>query len=453
MSTSYILNYGIEIECFLIKTEKFIEYMMIDYILELDKFIEINKTISVYDDEIIDNEYLNLIFTFFNKEEKEYITNADLLENKIKIIEYIKNKLIDIFNDQEDVKKFICKYLNIEKYKFSLKDTYYQINQIEISKDKHIDIVDDIKDKYICGTKKDKDVSYIVDTDLSVSCYKRKDKSIFYNNIKDSNITKLYYYDVISNTEFVSGIFRTKNDVKNGLNLFFDYLKDIFGDDNVLLNSSETSNHIHFSFNNNDKVILKPDINFILVFVCLYYIIEPLLFNFCIKSRTDNKYCKAMKPKLYDNGISLEIFNGIEDYNEKLNKIMETFFVVNDRYNALNLQNLITFNIGVTESKPTIELRIKHGSNDAEEIYKFCELIEIIVNISYKIYEKLKEKENIFELIEKETKLHSTIQEYIKTKTKKSLNKILDILYTNIEDKEYWINHIEQIKKINLFEI
>ena len=183
-----------------------------------------------------------------------------------------------------------------------------------------------------------------------------------------------------------------------------------------------------------------------------------MIYDLCIKQRKNNDFCIPINTentnKSYDyqdikgninnsnKKISLKKFsNG--DYFNRIKSIVELFNT--SRYHTINLENLIEYHkLGESDisRKPTIEIRVKHSSNDPIETYYFCKLIEKIVEKTKDFYNELTKKRD------------TDILEYIKKRTTKyeddsNLFQILSELKFNDIDIGYFIQHRDKIVAFN----
>jgi hypothetical protein len=152
-------------------------------------------------------------------------------------------------------------------------------------------------------------------------------------------------------------------------------------------NNSKTSNHIHMSCGN----LLREPENLLKVCMAWWYF-EPLFMHMVPFWRRDNKYCHPMNTlvKLNYEGDAYKLFVKVPKQLETklisptitkksdkvkydcIDLIMAMFQGDPDdrssRYAAFNMANLRKGGIG------TLEIRLKHGSNDPDEINKYIEL-------------------------------------------------------------------------------
>jgi hypothetical protein len=156
----------------------------------------------------------------------------------------------------------------------------------------------------------------------------------------------------------------------------------------ALWHNQKTSNHVHLScgnyFNSTDNVIK---------FCMAWWYFEPIFMSLCSEWRRNNEYAQPMRELMKTqlgendnhNGIFLNlhpgnfdiIFHGmtgmlVGDF-PRLPAIIQLFqgnpFDQSSRYTALNLLNLVPGRIG------TIEIRIKEGTTDPENIKAFIHLL------------------------------------------------------------------------------
>ena len=174
-----------------------------------------------------------------------------------------------------------------------------------------------------------------------------------------------------------------------------------------------------------------------MVFISLWYILEEFIFSLCAYFRKGEKFCKSISSHIKD--LPLNIINGItEKYILQL--CSTQYFDLTDRSHTLNITNL--FETDIKSDKPTLEIRIKHGSNDPEETYQFCILIEKIVRKAEIILEELQSHKNkpIITFIN---------EHYGITATEINPDRILSFLGCTRKEQDYWKSHIEKIQKFN----
>jgi hypothetical protein len=250
--------------------------------------------------------------------------------------------------------------------------------------------------------------------DVTVICDNRK----VYKNISSGEVLK--YYKLLNHCEFITKPFKTIDNIGNlGIFLNDPIIK------NTLLNCANTSQHVHISFNKDDQII-RPDIHLLLSIISVCYLFQDEIFKLFLITRTENMYCKKLN---YDkNKISRDptyynriyTFDNTMDhaYNENIITILTLFYTENDfdenkisenRYFWLNILNLYPTGF----DKPyTIEFRLKHGSNDIEELQNVCKLYENIINYATELLKEneltLRSKLNIIEFITEIEKLINT---------------------------------------------
>ena len=380
MNSEIILNYGIEIECVYNIIDDFINFINenIDKIsLNKDlfkEFFKLNNKIN-----IIDKNKHPLVFKI--KEEENFNINNS---NKKNIIDELSNILTN-FLDKMNKNKYYSQLANIPYYliengKFD-NIIFNNINQIIYNLSNNIIIYNDIN-KLLPSYNKD--LSYKNIPSLSnnkIYLMKIKDDSVICDC--DYSYTDLTS-DIVPNNiivncfEFITEVFKNTDDINRKLSILYDKVKNKF------LNCISTSQHVHISFNNFSNVI-RPNNNHILFITSLCYIIQKDISKYVIYFRNDNHFCHHLN---YHKKYKSIIFNkNDQNYNDNLIKIFKIFydFDNNDniyrkcRYFWLNLLNLYIIDDKSTIRPPTLEFRIKHGSNDSLELSNFCKLYEIII--------------------------------------------------------------------------
>jgi hypothetical protein len=259
--------------------------------------------------------------------------------------------------------------------------------------------------------QEDNEISLCLIPDVTVICDNRK----IYKNISSGEIIK--YYKLLNHCEFITKPFKTIDNIANlGIFLNDPIIKD------TLLNCANTSQHVHISFNKNDSII-KPDIHLVLSIICVCYLFQEEIFKLFLITRSDNMYCKKLnynKDKILKNPTyynRIYTFDNIMEhaYNENIITILMLFYTEDDfdedkicenRYFWLNILNLYPTGF----DKPyTIEFRLKHGSNDIEELHNTCKLYENIINYATELLKEnestLRTKLNIIDFITEIEKL------------------------------------------------
>lgn len=209
----------------------------------------------------------------------------------------------------------------------------------------------------------DKDVSrdWLIDDDGSV-LYNGNDSDQYLQNIEIVS-------PILSYSEVNGKYFRHILDKILTANGWFEYH-----------NNESTSNHVHLSHNEN---FTRPD----MLFKCVmaWVLFEPIFMTFVSRDRHKNTFCVSLSNNVqnfkdYDDLIQckdVDEFNKLESHKQ-LHKttrkrytigysLVRYYFTEDDRYYALNLDNL--------EEYKTLEIRLKHGSNDSRENQKWMLLL------------------------------------------------------------------------------
>lgn len=206
------------------------------------------------------------------------------------------------------------------------------------------DIISD-NDKY-----KDESRRWVVANDGSVKCDAiSMDCNAYLNNVEIVS-------PILSYSEVSGEYFRVVLDRILTANGWFEYH-----------NNRTTSNHVHLSHNDN---FMRADILFKCV-MC-WVLFEPVFMTFVSADRRRNKYCMSLTNHVhafesYKDLIkcksSLDFFDMYTNMNEKLRTRRDFIDIVryfqNAKYFALNFSSL--------EKYKTIEVRLKHGSNNSKE--------------------------------------------------------------------------------------
>lgn len=231
---------------------------------------------------------------------------------------------------------------------------------------------------------KNKNKNWVITHDSSVRMLQKKEKyTRFYEQVDKEKATEVQHKNLlkdlnsIEHIEYVSPIITIDEDWEK-------FIKDSFqilGSSAMHFHNSATSNHIHFSCGN---IFRTPEH---LYNICTFWwYFEPLFMHLVPKWRRNNEYCKTIhdifkeddsKTDLVSLFTSLKNYEDMkqlhdETHDKQIFKLIRFFqgnpFESSTRYAALNLMNLKPKGIG------TIEVRIKHGSNDPDELINYAKL-------------------------------------------------------------------------------
>lgn len=161
-----------------------------------------------------------------------------------------------------------------------------------------------------------------------------------------------------------------------------------------------TSNHVHVSFKNNKFTDINNPIVIRIIMAWMYF--EPLFMLFVAPWRRMNMYCITMRRMMYKKfkkigqlAVMKDLFFNFDENGASVMKsfwqshvdaatfwlnettaLLQTFqgMEAYDRQCAFNLYNVSP------DKKGTIEVRLKHGSSDAEEIENWILLIGLFMN-------------------------------------------------------------------------
>lgn len=131
------------------------------------------------------------------------------------------------------------------------------------------------------------------------------------------------------------------------------------------IDTTRTSTHIHVNVQNMNKDELFKTL-------MIYYIVEPLLFNFCGPTRKSNLFCLGM----WEAEANKETIYNL--YKEDFYKVRKEFDQY--KYAALNIGNVAK--IG------TIEFRHMFGTKNEKILFKWLDIVDKICN-SHKLFESL----------------------------------------------------------------
>ena len=362
--SNIILNYGIEIEC---------SYDLMD---DIKDFIETSQF----------NQNMDILVSH-----QPNIDNLKILLNYLKEVSYFtsiitkSNSNFKIF-----IKELFNKIYKYEYYNENINDLllllfsnncYFEedLNNNIMDLSSNIIILDDINDflpsynndlSYKLKPELDDNKIHLIRVnDCSVLC----DFKYNYTDLTSDIVSNKYY---INENEFITEVFKNTNDVNRKLSILYDKVKNRF------INCISTSQHVHISFNNSSNVI-RPNNNHIVFITILCYIIQKDIFKYVLSFRNKNDYCRELniKDKKYK---KVKINKNDTNTNQILKILLTVFYNLKNkenirecRYYWLNLINL--FIIDDNSRPPTLEFRIKHGSNDSLELSNFCKLYEIII--------------------------------------------------------------------------
>lgn len=247
------------------------------------------------------------------------------------------------------------------------------INRFDLTQSK-IKLFDSI-DNFYTTSSADDIINLLLKSDTSVICHNQ----LVYKNIQSGEI--INYKFLLNNCEFITQPFNSIEEIGEKIALFFDDTVI----NNSLLNCSKTSQHVHISFNINDRNT-RPDIYILLSIVCVCYYFQDEIFKLFLITRSNNSYCSKLNYYITKNN---NIINDEENYEKNLENILNIFYTghisSDNKYYWLNILNLYIIN---EISRPyTIEFRIKHGSNDVTELLNVCKLYENIIKYSIDILE------------------------------------------------------------------
>ena len=380
--------------------------------IELDKIITFDETdeFSEIENYLEDELAKLLVFININQEKAINLSKIDIvgfaelmniwkefLSNGIMIISYLikKSELKFGLNNDTNINNYGNKILNVllngTETPLEVYENFSNRFNLTHSKVKIYNNNDDnINDFYRNTQNREDEILLNLTSDLTVNCNNKK----IYKTV--SNAELIDYKYLLNCCEFITQVFKTTDEIESKLSIFFsnDIIKK------SLYNCSKTSQHVHISFNIEDKIIL-PDIYIIISIVCVCYYFQDEIFKLFLITRTNNLYCSKLN---FNSSLEKDFFNIINDdanYNENLNKIMKIFYTDDqttnklNRYFWLNLMNL--YKIANNNRPYTIEFRLKHGSIDATELKNVCILYENIINYAIKLSDKIKKKTNIID--------------------------------------------------------
>lgn len=302
----------------------------------------------------------------------------------------------------------------------------------------------DPNSKKVCDVDKSlskKIDKWIITYDRSVSLLQvKEDFTKYYTDIDNifsekKYIEFLFDRNCIENLELVSPVMCIEN-YENKINHLFDEILNYHNSKELyIFNNSTTSNHIHMSFGNlleNPKHVYN---------ICLYWLyFEPVIMSFVPYWRHQNFYCQSISFRLlrncsFNKDKFIDIFKNKQYSNQTLSNIINLFQGdINDpntRYSTLNILNLVKGGIG------TIEIRVKHGSTDKNELIKYIDLFtKFFCNVLNK--NKIYSKETI-------DMLYDSIGD--KKKLKKAKKLFFDNIINDNSLKQYFTKKYKILKK------
>jgi len=403
--TYYTVNFGIEVECFIEITDKFIEKLKTTYTNAMR--IGDNSQLEIHLIELFNSETKNI------REEIEKLFTKSNTYNIILLSKLLKT---------QNTKSLSISYPIDSNHVITIND----YEEIEIKE-------------------------FTTTMDLTVDCPEICNLYHHIDNVKE-NFKNIGTNSVIKFIEFISCVFKSPTDVKAGLEKLNAKVFDLIG--TGLFNSRTSSNHIHFSLNRNGEILTRENPEFIMVFISLWIVIEKFILSLCAYFRENDEHCLSIKKKDFPLNLIKELAEKKEgkrkkkdDYNDIIFDLCDpNIFDLQSKYHTLNVSNLFEYNdfdvLGRPVNKPTLEIRVKHGSNDPEETEQFCILIERIVRTAEIILIKLQ--------INKYVPIITFIErEYGIAAGEIDPGRILSFLGCTQIEQEYWKAHIEKIQKFN----
>lgn len=153
--------------------------------------------------------------------------------------------------------------------------------------------------------------------------------------------------------EYVLKTPRRRKLLEKNIGMYFDTMSESLGNMSKLLNSRRTSTHIHFD------VGLWTPIE-ILNWACVYWLVEPLLAEFCGEERKGNHFCLGAKDTTGNISNLIRrikqgnIFDSISFHNEY-------------RYASINLASVLKFG--------SVEFRMMRGLSEPETVWLWIDLL------------------------------------------------------------------------------
>jgi flagellar biosynthesis GTPase FlhF len=233
---------------------------------------------------------------------------------------------------------------------------------------------------------------WVIDVDTTVHVNNGKIYQTLNNTVFD-----ISEHTIVENMEIVSPPIQINEDYvvdDSGLTYVFEILNK---KENILkfAHNSTTSQHIHMSFP--DLSSKYVDFPMKILKVCYaWWWFEPVFMSLVPSwRRNNNQYCKSMRAIIAEKLNTINPMTDVQTFSDHT-KVFDllnlnaanllklfvkknshqavlhilSFFQGPGRYCALNLLNLLSAN----ETTRTIEVRIKHGSNDIKELKLFVEL-------------------------------------------------------------------------------
>jgi hypothetical protein len=305
---------------------------------------------------------------------------------------------------------------------------------------------------------------YTVTEDASVKLSPTTDPMLFYRTfnevIMDRPATRPAF-KIIPNVEISSRIL-TIEDVNPNANTTF----DAFLTTNTTANgafsywhNTTTSNHVHFSyrepsFYRNPTTLAK---------VCMvYWYFEPVLLLMVGHWRRRSSYAGSMREqfkavKNYRNlffNVDASNFEGfLSMMGLELDLPSIVFLFQTGRYSAFNMYNLAPNSIG------TIEVRLKHGSNDPLENKMWMLLLAFMFNsaaedqswVTNQPNEFKKSAWNLFSKLELNREWETSTKLFLDDSTLYDLKVVLDVMRTYVVEDivwNYWMSVLSRLHNI-----
>lgn len=420
------------------------------YICKIICNMKDEKLINVCTDLYIkDDYYKTIIIKSFNDDVKEeYIGKMKKESHKVELILSLKDvekrkyyallpefsnyrsDLIVGTNDSEFIKE---KFKETEKIKLKLniikkvKDSNLKLELIKLLDDgkmsdfllsnviEQASLIKDLK-----GTKIDENITI----GIELECCNI--------NIKDYLFLKNIFKDYVVKKD---------SSVRKGFEIVSPVIKYNLEDMNTLKNVCELLNKHNFYTDKSCGGHIHIGASYLnrwedyLMLVYLYTNVEEILYYISDKEKTPkrvkvNEYASKTK-RNYLKAVNEGIFNNVE-FNGSIKEMFEK--INNNRYKGMNLKNIGGY------IKNTIEFRMPNGEINYDELLLNIKLFARLIEMSH----KLNDVDTSKDLKNKASLLASTKSERLR------LELLLDILFTDEEEKEKYRNRYIKNKKLDL---
>jgi len=305
---------------------------------------------------------------------------------------------------------------------------------------------------------------YTVTEDGSVKLAPDTDPVLFYREFEDVILNRQPMhppYKIIQGVEMSSRIL-TIEDVDPSTSTTFDaFLTSNTTAHNAFSfwHNRTTSNHVHFSYH--DATYYRNPVT--LAKICMvYWYFEPVLLLLVGHWRRRNTYADSMRNQLKTFKHYRNLFFGVDHSNFEqflathglsLDLPSIVFMFQTDRYSAFNMYNLAPKSIG------TIEVRLKHGSNDPLENKMWMLLLAFMFKaaaddkmwITNQSNEFKKSAWDLYAKLETNSQWDSSTKLFLNEATLNDLKVVLDVMKTYVGEDivwNYWMSVLARLHDV-----